>query len=70
MGGSSISDPSLSPCPVGTQEQLGYIRQEIHSMQDELPLQNVEETAGNLVNQTSAVLGDNQKTITDLDSIR
>ncbi|XP_048800751.1 prominin-1-A-like isoform X5 [Lagopus muta] len=53
-----------------TQEQLGYIRQEIHSMQDELPLQNVEETAGNLVNQTNAVLGDNQKTITDLDSIR
>ncbi|XP_052533303.1 prominin-1-A-like isoform X2 [Tympanuchus pallidicinctus] len=53
-----------------TQEQLGYIRQEIRSMQDELPLQNVEETAGNLVNQTNAVLGDNQKTITDLDSIR
>ncbi|XP_042719036.1 prominin-1-A-like [Lagopus leucura] len=53
-----------------TQEQLGYIRQEICSMQDELPLQSVEETAGNLVNQTNAVLGDNQKTITDLDSIR
>ncbi|XP_042674194.1 prominin-1-A-like isoform X3 [Centrocercus urophasianus] len=53
-----------------TQKQLGYIRQEIRSMQDQLPLQNVEETAGNLVNQTNAVLGDNQKTITDLDSIR
>uniref|UniRef100_A0A8C3LKI2 Prominin-1-A-like n=1 Tax=Chrysolophus pictus TaxID=9089 RepID=A0A8C3LKI2_CHRPC len=53
-----------------TQEQLSYIRQEIRSMQDQLPLQNMEERAGNLVNQTSAVLGDNQKTVTDLDSVR
>ncbi|XP_010712921.1 prominin-1-A-like isoform X2 [Meleagris gallopavo] len=53
-----------------TQEQLGYIRQEIRSMQDQLPLQNMEERAGNLVNQTGAVLRDSQKTVTDLDSVR
>ncbi|POI27524.1 hypothetical protein CIB84_008727 [Bambusicola thoracicus] len=53
-----------------TQEQLGHIRQEIRSMQDQLPLQDMEERAGNLVNQTSAMLGDNQKTITDLDVLR
>ncbi|XP_004942263.2 prominin-1-A [Gallus gallus] len=52
------------------QEQLGHIRQEIHSVQDQLPLQDMEERAGNLVNQTSAVLGDNQKTVTDLDGLR
>lgn len=70
VAGSSISDPSLSPCPAGAQEQLGHIRQEIHSVQDQLPLQDMEERAGNLVNQTSAVLGDNQKTVTDLDGLR
>ncbi|OXB67341.1 hypothetical protein ASZ78_010899 [Callipepla squamata] len=53
-----------------TQEQLGHIRQEIRSLQDQLPLQNIEENAGNLVNQTSAVLGDHQKTITHLDGVR
>ncbi|OXB75506.1 UNVERIFIED_CONTAM: hypothetical protein H355_016567 [Colinus virginianus] len=53
-----------------TQEQLGHIRQEILSLQDQLPLQNIEENAGNLVNQTSAVLGDHQKTITNLDGVR
>ncbi|XP_065602651.1 prominin-1-A-like [Cyrtonyx montezumae] len=53
-----------------TQEQLGHIRQEIRSLQDQLPLQNIEESAGNLVNQTSAVLGDHQKTITNLDGVR
>uniref|UniRef100_A0A8C9G6S7 Prominin-1-A-like n=1 Tax=Pavo cristatus TaxID=9049 RepID=A0A8C9G6S7_PAVCR len=55
---------------IRTQEQLGHIRQEIHNMQDQLPLQNMEERAENLVNQTSAVLGDNQKTVTDLDRVR
>ena len=39
-------------------------------MQDQLPLQNMEERAGNLVNQTGAVLRDSQKTVTDLDSVR
>ncbi|XP_072196336.1 prominin-1-A-like isoform X1 [Excalfactoria chinensis] len=52
------------------QEQLGHIRQKIRNVQDQLPLQNVEESVGNLVNQTSALLEDNQKTITDLDGIR
>ncbi|XP_021256224.1 prominin-1-A-like isoform X2 [Numida meleagris] len=53
-----------------TQEQLGHIRQEIRSLQDQLPLQDMEERAGNLVNQTSAVLLDHQKKVTDLDGIR
>ncbi|XP_053926999.1 prominin-1-A isoform X2 [Cuculus canorus] len=53
-----------------TQDQLGLIRQEIRSLQDQMPLLDVEENVEYFVDNTALVLEEYRKPVIDLDGLR
>ncbi|XP_074015173.1 prominin-1-A-like [Numenius arquata] len=53
-----------------TQDQLGLIRQEIRSLQEELPLLDVEENVGAVVGNATSVLEHYREPIISLDGLR
>ncbi|XP_009892551.1 PREDICTED: prominin-1-A-like [Charadrius vociferus] len=53
-----------------TQDELGLIRQEIRSLQEQLPLRDVEENVGAIVGNATSVLEQYREPIIDLDGLR
>lgn len=66
----AVHSTNLSPSPAETQEQLGLIRQEIRSLQEELPLLEVEENVGAVVDNVALVLEQYREPIISLDGLR
>ena len=61
---------NLSLSPAETQDQLGLIRQEIRSLQGQLPLLDVEESVGAFVGNATSVLEEYREPIIALDGLR
>ncbi|KAI6066385.1 Prominin-1-A [Aix galericulata] len=53
-----------------TQDQLGLIREEIRSLQQQLPLMDAEESIGDVISNATSVLDGFQQPLTDLEGIR
>lgn len=66
----AVHSTSLSLAPTETQDQLGNIRGEIRSLQEQLPLLGVEENVGAFVDNVTLVLEEHRETITTLDGLR
>lgn len=52
----AVHSTNLSPSPPETQDQLGLIKQEIRSLQEQLPLLDVEENVGTFLSDATSVL--------------
>lgn len=52
----AVHSTNLSPSPAETQDQLGLIKKEIRSLQEQLPLLDVEENVGTFLSNATSVL--------------
>lgn len=66
----AVQGTDLSLSPAETQDQLGLIRQEIRSWQEQLPLLEVEENIEAFVGNATSVLEEYREPIITLDRLR
>lgn len=66
----AVHSTNLSPSPAETQDQMGLIKQEIRSLQEQLPLLDVEENVGTLLDNATSVLEKYREPIISVDWLR
>jgi len=66
----AVHSTNLSPSPAEAQDQLGFIRQEIRSLQEQVPLLGVEENVGAFVGNATSMLEEYREPVITVDGLR